>query len=351
MDTRVYKGKGAQINPFNKFLNNQVDRFFVEGIDDFENAEHEVSCYTESPKTIISRFDSPDVPHGMSINPYQGCEHGCVYCYARNSHEYWGLSAGLDFESKLIIKKNAPDLLEQQFLGKTWQAHPIMLSGNTDCYQPVERKFKLTRQLLEVFLKYRNPVSIVTKNSLILRDKDILAQLAKLNLVHVMVSVNSVDESLRRNLEPRTATYAKRLQVVRELNEAGVPTGVIIAPIIPGLNLHDIPSVIEAAAEAKARKIAHIVLRLNGKVAEIFRNWLEAVYPDKVEKVWKHVQSLHGGQVNDSRFLKRMLGEGKMAELVNQMVKTSVDKYMPGRSMPEFDLTKFRKCGMYGLWE
>lgn len=351
MEAKLYKGKGAQINPFNKFQNQHVGRFFDEGIDDFEDSEHQVSIYSENPKTIISRFESPDVPHGMSINPYQGCEHGCVYCYARNSHEYWGLSAGLDFESKIIVKKNAPELLEKQFLSKTWKAHPVMLSGNTDCYQPVERKFNITRRLLEVFLKYRNPVSIVTKNSLILRDQDILSELARHKLVHVMVSINSMDETLRRNLEPRTATYSKRLEVVKKLNNNGIPTGVIIAPVIPGLNLQDVPSVIEAAAQAKAMKIAHIVLRLNGKVADIFRNWLEAVYPDRVEKVWSHVEAMHAGQVNDSRFLKRMLGEGKMAELVQQMVKTAVDKHMPNRSMPEFDLSKFRKGGMYGLWE
>ena len=351
METKTFKGKGAQINPNNRFLKQQQDRFFIEGIDDFQESVPQTSYYIEHPKSIISRFESPDVPHGISINPYQGCEHGCVYCYARNSHEYWGLSAGLDFESKIIVKKNAAPLLEKQFLSKHWKSHPIMVSGNTDCYQPMERKFKITRQLLKVFLKYRNPVSIITKNSLILRDKDILQELAKLNLVHVMVSINSLDESLRRNLEPRTATFKKRLQVVKELNDLGVPTGVMIAPIIPGLNLHEIPAVVKAAAQAGAPKIGYTVLRLNGKVADIFRNWMEAVYPNKVDKVWKHVQAMHGGQVNDSRFLKRMLGEGQMAEMVKQMLDTAVAKHMPQRNFPAYDLTKFRKGGMYNLWD
>ena len=351
MEVKTIKGKGAQINPVNQFSAQFHSSAHVEGIDDFETDYPKTALYYEQPKTIISRFESPDVPHGASINPYQGCEHGCVYCYARNSHEYWGFSAGLDFESKIIVKKNAPQLLEKQFLNKSWRSHPIMMSGNTDCYQPMEKKLKLTRQILEVFLKFRNPVSLITKNSLILRDLDILRELASLDLVHVMISINSLDESLRRNLEPRTATYKKRLEAVETLNKNGVPTGAMIAPVIPGLNLHDIPAVVEAAASAGALKIGHTVLRLNGKVEQIFRNWMEAVYPNKVEKVWNHVQAMHGGQVNDSRFLKRMLGEGQMAELVQQMLKTSIDKFMPDRNFPEFDLTKFRKGGMYGIWE
>ena len=351
METRILKGKGAQINTPNQFLNRSITLTHPEGIDDYEHRYPKTQIFYEQPKTIVSRFESPDVPHGASINPYQGCEHGCVYCYARNSHEYWGFSAGLDFESKIVVKKNAPDMLEKQFLSKSWQPHPIMISGNTDCYQPLEKKMKLTRQLLKVFLKYRNPVSIITKNSLILRDIDLLKELASLKLVHVMISINSLDEPLRRNLEPRTATFKKRLSAVEKLSKSGIPVGVMIAPVIPGLNLHDIPSVVEAAGKAGAKKIGHTVLRLNGQVADIFRNWMEAVYPDRVEKVWSHVQSLHGGQVNDSRFLKRMLGEGKMAEMVLQMLKTSIDKFMPDRDFPEFDLTKFRKGGMYGLWE
>jgi len=351
MEVKVIKGKGAQINPSNRFSEQNRGIAHIEGIDDFETVYPKTQVFYEQPKSIISRFESPDVPHGASINPYQGCEHGCVYCYARNSHEYWGFSAGLDFESKIVVKKNAPELLEKQFLNKSWSARPVMISGNTDCYQPLEQKFKLTRQILEVFLKYRNPVSVITKNSLILRDLDLLRELADLKLVHVMISINSLDESIRRNLEPRTATYKKRLDAVEQLNKHGIPTGVMIAPIIPGLNLPDIPAVVEAAATADAQKIGHTVLRLNGKVADIFRNWMEAVYPDRVEKVWSHVQAMHGGQVNDSRFLKRMLGEGQMAEMVLQMLKTSIDKFMPNRNFPEFDLTKFRKGGMYGLWE
>ena len=210
MEVKTIKGKGAQINPVNQFSAQFHSSAHVEGIDDFETDYPKTALYYEQPKTIISRFESPDVPHGASINPYQGCEHGCVYCYARNSHEYWGFSAGLDFESKIIVKKNAPQLLEKQFLNKSWRSHPIMMSGNTDCYQPMEKKLKLTRQILEVFLKLRNPVSLITKNSLILRDLDILRELASLDLVHVMISINSLDETGRNRPRCGSERYLLR---------------------------------------------------------------------------------------------------------------------------------------------
>ena len=216
--TEMIKGRGAQINTANRFLKHELVTEHIEGLDE----ELQLSKYTqylnEFPKKIINSVNSPDLNFGFSMNPYQGCEHGCIYCYARNTHAYWGLSPGIDFETKILIKPEAPKLLEAELMKKNWKPAPIMLSGNTDCYQPAERKFRITRQLLEVALKFRNPVGMITKNKLILRDLDLLKQLAELNLVHVMISITSLDEELRLNMEPRTATAKNRLEVVRTLN-------------------------------------------------------------------------------------------------------------------------------------
>jgi DNA repair photolyase len=225
-----------------------------------------------------------------------------------------------------------------------------MLSGNTDPYQPAEKKFRLTRKILQTCLKFRNPVSIITKNSLILRDLDILKDLAGFGLVQVMVSVTTLNESLRRNLEPRTATSIKRLGVVKSLADAGIPVGVMVAPVIPGLNIHEIPTIVEAAADAGAHDVQHTMLRLNGSIEEIFRTWIVAVYPDRAQKVLSQVESTHGGSVNDSRFMKRMLGEGRVAEMASQMMKTSKQKYLKNRQFPEFETGKFRRGGMYTIW-
>jgi DNA repair photolyase len=350
MENSVHSGRGAVINPKNKFSVAQTLKIHQEGIDDFEESLPRTTFFNEYPKSIISRNSSPDIPFDLSINPYQGCEHGCVYCYARESHQYWGYSAGLDFESKIIVKHNAADLLERAFLNPKWKVEPIMLSGNTDPYQPAERRYRLTRKLLKTCLKFRNPVSIITKNALILRDLDILKELAERRLVNVMVSITSLNESLRRNLEPRTATSAKRLKVVRELSAAGIPVGVMIAPVIPGLNMNEIPAIAKAAADAGATDISHTMLRLNGPIEDIFRNWLSAVYPDRAQKVLSQVQSTHSGKTSDSRFMKRMLGEGRVAEMAAQMLKTSRQQFFKNPGFPEPDLKSFRRGGMYTIW-
>ncbi|MBO9638319.1 MAG: PA0069 family radical SAM protein [Siphonobacter aquaeclarae] len=338
------KGRGAQFNSDNPFLK---QRFEPEP-DETEEIQPapQTRFFTETPKKIISKFDSPDLGMGMSINPYQGCEHGCIYCYARNSHEYWGYSAGLDFETKIIVKPNAPQLLEEQFLKKSWVPTVIEVSGNTDCYQPAERKFGITRKLLEVFLKYRNPLSMITKNALILRDKDLLSELAAFNLVHVYISITSLNEDIRSAMEPRTVTARQRLRVIEQLTAAGVPTGVMTAPIIPGLNDHEIPKLIESAAQAGALAAGMTVVRLNGSIAGIFEDWIRKAFPDRADKVLNQIRECHDGKLNDSRWGKRIKGEGRIAEHIQQLHRISRLRFLKDRQMPAYDLTQFRKEGM-----
>src|ERR1700749_84960 len=234
-----FKGRGAQVNTHNKFLKNKYVADHIEGLDEPLLANSKTQFFEENPKKIVSESNSPDLSHMYSINPYQGCEHGCLYCYARNSHEYYGFSAGLDFERKIVVKHNAAELLEQYFNKKNYEPVGILLSGNTDCYQPLERKLKISRSLLQVFLQYRNPVSIITKNNVILRDLDILTELGKMNLVHVNVSITSLTEQLRQKLEPRTVTATGRLAVIQKLSEQGIPVRAMAAPVIPGLNSNE----------------------------------------------------------------------------------------------------------------
>ena len=304
----------------------------------------------EHAKKIVNEVKSPDLSMMYSMNPYQGCEHGCIYCYARNTHEYYGFSAGLDFESKIIVKKNAPALLEKHLLHKSWNAVPIMLSGNTDCYQPQERKFQITRGMLKVLAQYRHPVGIITKNSLITRDLDLLKDLASDNLVHVYLSITTLNEELRRMLEPRTASAIKRLKTLEELSKAGIPTGVMNAPIIPGLNHHEIPEILKAAADHGAMSCGMTVVRLNGSIGKIFEDWLRKNFPDRFDKVWNQISSFHGGTVNDSQFGRRMAGEGNIAEAIHQLFRAARKKYFANRSIPPYNLTKFRKGGTLSLF-
>ncbi|GAA4302808.1 hypothetical protein GCM10023183_14810 [Nibribacter koreensis] len=275
------------------------------------------------------------------MNPYQGCEHGCVYCYARNTHAYWGLGAGLDFEQKIIVKENAPQVLKQQLENPNWKVRPIMLAGNTDCYQPIEAKRKITRQLLEVLLQYKHPVSVITKNALILRDLDILQELHKHQLLHVNISITTLQEELRQKMEPRTATGIRRLAVVKTLAEAGLPVNVMVAPVIPGLNDQEIPSILQAAANAGALSAAYTVVRLNGVIGEIFEDWVMKAYPDRGAKVLDQIKSCHGGSLNDSQFGRRMQGEGQWAETIKSLFKVYYQKCFSGRSMPPYDFTQF----------
>lgn len=297
-----FKGRGSQVRTANKFLKSEYVSEHVEGLDEPLLSAPTTQVFYEQPATVVNKVNSPDLSLMYSLNPYQGCEHGCIYCYARNTHEYWGFSAGLDFESKIIVKKNAPQLLEKFILHPKWNAVPIMLSGNTDCYQPLERKLRITRSMLEVFARYRHPVAMITKNSLVLRDLDILQDLARDQLVQIYISITTLDEKLRSVMEPRTASAKRRLATIEALSAAGVPVGVMNAPIIPGLNHHEIPDVLRAAAEHGALAAGMTVVRLNGSIGKIFEDWLRKNFPDRFNKVWNQICALHDGQVNDSSF-------------------------------------------------
>jgi len=347
MEDKYINGRGSQIHVNNPFEKSIFSTEHPEGVDEeYRVSPPKTQLFHETPKTIINKVESPDVGGMFSVNPYQGCEHGCIYCYARNAHHYWGFDAGIDFESKIVVKQNAPELLEKHFLKKSWKPTPIMLSGNTDCYQPVERKLKITRRLLQVFLDFRNPVSIISKNSLILRDLDLLQKLAKHNLVQVFLSITTLNEELRRKMEPRTANAQKRLKTLKGLSDAGIPTGVMNAPLIPGLNHHEIPQVIRAAADAGAMGAGYTVVRLNGAIGEVFENWLFTNFPDRAKKVWNQISAMHGGKVNDSRWGVRKTGEGPYAKSIQQLFATSVKKYLVGRKIPELATDKFRRNGM-----
>tara|TARA_B100001063_G_C16743566_1_gene546190 strand:- start:1048 stop:1902 length:855 start_codon:yes stop_codon:yes gene_type:complete len=269
---------------------------------------------------------------------YQGCEHGCIYCYSRNSHEFWGFSAGLDFERKILVKKDAPKLLEDLLKKKSWKAHTIVMSGNTDCYQPAEKKFQLTKQCLEVFLKYKHPVAIITKNALILRDIELLKVLAKDNLISVNISITSLSEETRRILEPRTATIKRRLQTVKELSDNGIPVNVMLAPIIPSINSHEILPMAKAVSEAGALSIAHTVVRLNGAIGEIFTDWIRKTMPDRADKVLHQIENCHGGTLNESRYGVRMRGEGQIAKQINDLIALARLKYFKDKSMPKLNI-------------
>ena len=349
-DQEYFKGRGAQIKSSNRFLKAEYVTDHIEGLDEPLISAPETQVFYEQPKNIVNKVTSPDLGMMYSMNPYQGCEHGCIYCYARNSHEYWGFSAGLDFESKIIVKKTAPRLLEKFLLHPSWQAVPISVSGNTDCYQPLEKKFEITRNILKVFAKYRHPLGMITKNGLILRDLDLLTDLAKDNLVHVYLSITTLDENLRRQMEPRTVSGIKRLKTVEALAKAGVPVGIMNAPIIPGLNHHEIPTILKAAADHGALAAGMTVVRLNGAIGKIFEDWLRKNFPDRFEKVWNQICTMHGGNVNDSQFGRRMSGEGNFAEAIHQLFTVSKRKFFAGKSMPPIDLTKFRKGGNLSLF-
>lgn len=339
--TDYFKGRGAQFNPHNKFIKNSYVQEFPEVIDEpILQKENTEITYTY-PKTIINKLENTDIGMAYSVNPYQGCEHGCVYCYARNTHEYWGYSAGLDFERKIIVKKNAAELLEKEFSHKNWKPQPIMLSGNTDCYQPIEKELEITRSILKVCLKYKHPISIITKNTLILRDIDVLTELAELNLVHVMISITGTDEKMRLLLEPRTSTYKNRIEVISKLTKHGIPCGVMIAPIIPGINHHEIPKVMEQAGLAGAANASMTIVRLNGSVEHIFKDWLIKNFPDRASKVWNQISSCYTGKVGDNRKSVRIKGEGVVAESIRQLFEVSKAKFMQNSKEFQFQTNEF----------
>ncbi|HEX7691881.1 MAG TPA: PA0069 family radical SAM protein [Sediminibacterium sp.] len=342
------KGRGAQFNPKNKFLKNQRVKDQIESIDDWTEPNPATLYLEDQAKSIVNKVDSPDVGMWYSMNPYQGCEHGCIYCYARNAHEYWGYSAGLDFERKIIVKKNAPELLRKFLMKKDWECVPIGLSGNTDCYQPAEKKFRLTRGLLEVCNEFNQPVAIITKNAGILRDKELLQEMGNKHLVSVLVSITSFDEDLRRAMEPRTTTARQRLRVISELSGAGVRTGVMLGPMIPGLNEHEMQRIMEAASGNGASFSAYTFIRLNGAIKLLFHDWLYKNFPDRADKVWHLIENGHGGRVNDSRWGVRMRGEGPISDLVRQQYKKYNKLYKLDAERLNLDCSRFRRPGEQG---
>lgn len=339
------KGRGAQFNPHNRFLKNQTVKEHIEAIDDWTEPGYQTIYLEDQSKGIVNKVTSPDINMIYSMNPYQGCEHGCIYCYARNSFEYWGWSAGVDFESKIIVKKNAPQLLRKFLMNPRYQCEPISLSGNTDCYQPAEKKFRLTRQLLEICNEFNQPVGMITKNAGILRDKDILQEMAQKKLVSILISITSFDEDLRRAMEPRTTTARQRLRTIEELSNSGVRMGVMLGPMIPGLNEQEMQRIMKAASEHGATFSAYTFIRLNGAIKLIFHDWLYKNFPNKADKVWHLIESGHGGQVNDSRWGTRMRGEGPIAELVRQQFAKYNKLYGLNDERWELDCTQFKRPG------
>jgi len=342
------KGRGAQFNTPNRFIKTTRVREDLESIDDWSDPNTPTQYLVENAKGLVNKVESPDVGMFYSMNPYQGCEHGCIYCYARNSFEYFGYSAGLDFERKIIVKKNAPELLRKFLMHPKWECVPIGLSGNTDCYQPAEQKFRLTRQLLEVCLEFNQPVGMITKNAGMLRDMDILKKMADRNLISILVSVTSLNEELRRVMEPRTTTGRQRLRLIKELSDQGVRMGVMLGPMIPGLNEHEMHEIIRLASEAGAKFSAYTFIRLNGAVKLLFHDWLYKNFPDRADKVWHLIEGSHNGKVNDSRWGVRMRGEGNIAEMVAMQYRKYTMKFGLNHDRMDLDTTKFMRPGTQG---
>jgi len=319
---KVRTGRGAPRDLPNRFqvLSLDLDPDVVQGNPDDEAVPNPKTVFMEdASESIISRNESPDIGFGASLNPYRGCEHGCAYCYARPTHEYLGFSAGLDFETKIMVKKRAPDLLRRELTSKKWQPQVLAMSGVTDCYQPAERHFRITRQCLEVLAEFRNPVSIVTKNFLVTRDLDVLRQLASFDAIHVFISITTLNADLAGRMEPRASRPSQRLRAIEMLAKAGVPVGVLVAPIIPGLNDREIPAVLEGARAAGAMSAGYTMLRLPYGVKDVFAEWLKEHFPERVDRILGTVRSVRNGKLNVSDFGSRMRGEGPYAEQVAQM--------------------------------
>ncbi|MGM0834415.1 MAG: PA0069 family radical SAM protein [Pseudomonadota bacterium] len=314
----VYKGRGATYDPHNRF----APTCSVVEDDGWWHEEATASLATEvreeASKSALSWNRSPDLPFDRSLNPYRGCEHGCIYCYARPSHAYWDLSPGLDFETRLIARTGLVEHLTDELSHPHYVCRPINLSGNTDCYQPLEAKYQTTRRLLELLLACRHPVTLVTKSTLILRDLDLLAEMAEHRLVRVFVSLTSLDANLKRTLEPRAASPQARLKVIRELNTAGIPVGTLVSPIIPGLTDHEIERILEAASRAGARTATWMLLRLPHEVAPMFEAWLQAHYPERAAKIMSLIRQCRSGKNYDAQFGTRFRGEGVFADLIAQ---------------------------------
>jgi DNA repair photolyase len=335
--------RGAASNPPNRF-----ERLHFEPDADYnpeEDSLPQTHFYKDKTTTLITYNDSPDVGFEASINPYRGCEHGCIYCYARPFHEYLGFSSGLDFETKIMVKENAPQLLRKELSSPKWKPQMIAISGVTDGYQPIERRLKITRACLEVLAEFRNPVGIVTKNALVTRDVDLLSQLARHRASAVFVSLTTLDTELRKVMEPRTSPPTARLAAIKALSEAGIPVGVLIAPIIPGLTDHEIPALVEAAAHAGARAAGYVMLRLPHAVAPLFEQWLTTHFPGKKDKVLNRVRDMREGKLNEYAFGKRMRGLGVLADQVSSLFDVACRKHGLSDPLPELSTASFRRPG------
>jgi DNA repair photolyase len=335
------RGRGTTSNPPNRFEKVSLER--DPDWDPEQDPAPTTQFFRDASRSAITYNDSPDVPFSASINPYRGCEHGCSYCFARISHEFLGFSAGLDFETRIMVKEAAPQLLRKELAARKWKPQTLAMSGVTDCYQPVERRLQLTRRCLEVLAEFRNPVSIVTKNHLVTRDIDLLRELARWNAAQVHLSINSLDGELARKLEPRASSPRHRLTAVEALANAGIPVGVLVAPIIPGLNDHEIPRVLEEAGKAGARWAGMQIIRLPLNVAPIFQDWLERNESGKKAKVLDRIRSVRGGKLNDPRFGERMRGQGIFAEQIRQMFAVARRKAGIPEDGPELSTAAFRR--------
>ncbi|HYH07274.1 MAG TPA: PA0069 family radical SAM protein [Thermoanaerobaculia bacterium] len=335
------KGRGASWNPQNRFEKLEYVRDEEAPLEGDENPR---TVYLRDPtRTIIATNDSPDVGFDASVNPYRGCEHGCIYCFARPTHEYLGLSAGLDFETKILVKEDAPTLLREELNAKKWQPKVLAISGVTDPYQPVERRLGLTRGCLSVLAEFRNPVAVITKNHLVTRDADILADLASDNAARVFVSVTTLDPKLANIMEPRTSTPELRLEAIRTLSEAGVPTGVMVAPTIPGITDHEMPKILEAAKNAGAKWAGFVVLRLPWAVAPLFEKWLEEHFPDRKDKVLNRIRELRGGKLYDAQWGLRGRGTGVYADQLEALFDVSCRRLGLNEEERELSTAAFRR--------
>lgn len=337
MTMQKIKGRGANYNPKNRFEQTHYE-LLDEAVEEQHSTKIVTQYFLDTSKTILAKNSSPDIPFTYDINPYRGCEHGCIYCYARPSHEYLGFSAGLDFETKIMVKKNAHVLLEKELKKKSWKPQVISIGGNTDCYQPIERTFEITRKILYVLLKYKNPFGIITKSALITRDIDILSELAQQHLAVATISITTLDKNLQSKMEPRTAQPELRLKTLEELAKAGIPVSVNVAPIIPGLNDSEIPAILKRASEFGAQRASWIMLRLPFAVKDMFVQWIEREFPEKAHKVLNRIRDVRNGELTNSQFTERMKGTGEVAESIAQLFALSVAKY--GLNTERFHLSR-----------
>jgi DNA repair photolyase len=342
-DNPNFSGRGSGSNPTNRFEKNAYSDDDSDGVDVPNDPSAKTRYIDIFPKTIVNKVSSPDVGMDFSLNPYQGCEHGCTYCYARPTHEYWGYSAGLDFEQVVLVKQNASELLRETLNKKSWVPKPIVLSGNTDCYQPAEKQFELTRELLKVFLEFRHPVGIITKNVGMTRDLDIIEELASMNLISVNLSITTLNEDLRRKLEPRTATAKRKLELIEQLSAINVPVNVMASPIIPALNDHELFDIAKASSERGAQTFHSHMVRLMGPNEKIFEDWLNAHFPDRSEKVMNQIRAIHGGKTGSSEFGFRMKGDGQMALNIVRQMALARRKYFPNHGASKLRTDLFRR--------